>query len=139
MTRSARADWGLLVMRLGYSSLLFWLHGGPRLARAFNYIFLRQPWPFVSLVQDIGFPFPPVFAVLSALAESIAAVFVALGFYTRWAALMIAINMTVALYNETATGDPFELPALYCLSALVLVVTGAGLYSVDGYRPGRLK
>lgn len=139
MTRNAEIDWGLLVMRLGYSSLLIGLHGGARLVRAFDYVVLGQPWTFVNLVRNLGFPFPPLFAVLSALAESIAALFVALGLFTRWAALMIAIDMTVALYNETSKGDPFELPALYFLIALVLVVAGGGRYTVDRYRSGRAK
>jgi hypothetical protein len=34
--------------------------------------------------------------------------------------------MAVAFYNEAAKGDPFELPALYLLGALVLLVTGPG-------------
>lgn len=136
MTRNAEIDWGLLVMRLGYASLLIGLHGGARFLRAFNYVVLGQPWTFVSLVENIGLPFAPVFAVMSALAESIAALFVALGLFTRWAALLIVIDMTVALYNEISKGDPFELPSLYFLGALLFVIAGAGRYSIDGFRSG---
>jgi putative oxidoreductase len=85
----------------------------------------------VSLVGSLGFPYPAFFAVLSALAESIAALFVALGLYTRWAASIIAINMAVAMYNEVSGGDPFELPATYLLVAVALIITGGGAYSLD--------
>jgi uncharacterized membrane protein YphA (DoxX/SURF4 family) len=46
----------------------------------------------------------------------------------------MAINMTVAVYFEATGGDPFELPALYLLGALVLLVAGAGAFSLDGRR-----
>ena len=39
--------------------------------------------------------------------------------------------MAVAFYNEAGKGDPFELPALYLLLALVLVVAGPGALAVD--------
>ena len=34
--------------------------------------------------------------------------------------------MAVALYNEASKGDPFELPALYLVMALALLVAGPG-------------
>jgi uncharacterized membrane protein YphA (DoxX/SURF4 family) len=51
---------------------------------------------------------------------------VALGVLTRPAALFIAINMAVATASEAAKGDPWELPALYLLPALVILVAGPG-------------
>jgi putative oxidoreductase len=107
------------------------------LIRASSYLLLGEQWTFIGLVGGIGFPFPVVFALLSTAADSIGALLVGLGFLTRWAALVIAINMTVAVYFETTGGDPFELPALYLLGAVVLVVTGAGAYSLDAVRSTR--
>ena len=52
------------------------------------------------------------------------------GFWGRWAAAIVAINMGVAFYNEAAKGDPFELPGLYLLCALVLTVTGPGALAI---------
>jgi uncharacterized membrane protein YphA (DoxX/SURF4 family) len=134
MTTHSRADWGLLLLRVGLASLLIGLHGGPRLVRVFRYVLLGEPWTFVGLVEGLGLPFPLVFALLSTAADSIAAFFVGLGFLTRWASVMIAVNMTVAVYFETLGGDSPELPAVYLLGAAVLAVAGAGAYSVDAVR-----
>ena len=135
MTTHSRADLGLLLLRVGLASLLIGLHGGPRLVRAFGYVFNGDPWTFVGLVEGLGLPFPLMFALLSTAADSIAAFFVALGLLTRWASVMIAINMSVAVYFEMLGGDSPELPMLYLLGTLVLAVTGAGAYSMDAAHP----
>lgn len=126
MTRASATDVGLLILRIGLAALLIWLHGWNRLTQAVGYLFFGEPWTFVNFVGRIGFPYPVVFAVLSALAESLAALLVGVGVATRAAAGIVAINMTVALYNEATGGDPIELPALYLLIAVGLVFTGPG-------------
>jgi uncharacterized membrane protein YphA (DoxX/SURF4 family) len=137
MTRESRADWGLLLLRVGLASLLISLHGGPRLMRVFRYFLLGEPWTFVGLVEGLGLPFPLMFALLSTAADSIGALLVGLGFLTRGASVMIAINMTVAVYFEALGGDSPELPALYLLGAAVLAVGGPGACSVDAERAAR--
>ena len=137
MTAHSRTDWGLLLLRVGLAALLIGLHGGPRLVRVFRYVLLGEPWTFVGLVGGLGLPFPLMFALLSTAADSFAALLVGLGFLTRWASVMVAVNMTVAVYFETLGGDSPELPALYLLGAAVLAVGGAGAYSVDAARAAR--
>jgi putative oxidoreductase len=136
MTRFLETDWGLLVLRLGLASLLIGLHGWTRLIRAYDFVAHGQPWTFVSVVERLGFPLPAVFAVLSAMSESIAVLFLAFGLFTRTVAVVVAFNMAVAFYNEAAKGDPFELPALYLLGAAVLAITGPGRASLDWWRRG---
>ncbi|HVQ42424.1 MAG TPA: DoxX family protein [Vicinamibacterales bacterium] len=123
---------GLLVLRIGFASLLLGFHGWTRLGRAIGYVFYGQPWTFVDLVGRLGFPMPAVFAVLSATAESVGAVLVALGLFTRWGAALIAMNMAVALFNEASKGDPLELPALYFIGAVAILLLGPGSWSLDG-------
>ena len=136
MTRYTETDWGLLLLRLGFAALLIGLHGWTRFLRAFNFVVHGQAWTFVSVVERLGFPYPSVFAVLSALSESVAVVFVALGLFARPAAAVIAFNMSVAFYNEAAKGDSFELPGLYLLLAAVIIVAGPGR-AVVGAKPAR--
>ena len=88
-------------------------------------------------MEGLGLPFPLTFALLSTAADSFAAFLVGLGFLTRWAAAMIAINMAVAVYFETLGGDSPELPALYLLGAAALSVAGPGAHSVDAVRGRR--
>jgi putative oxidoreductase len=130
MRRYSEIDLGLLLLRLGFAALLIGFHGWTRLLRAFSFVVHHEAWPFVGVVQRLGFPYPSVFAVLSALSESVAVVFVAFGLYTRPACLVIAFNMTVAIHNEASRGDSVELPALYLLAAIILLVAGPGRISV---------
>jgi len=132
MNRKGTIDVGLLFFRVGLAALMFGLHGYARFFHAYHYVASRQPWTFVDVVARLGFPFPAFFAVVSALSESIPAMFIALGLYTRVAATVLAIDMVVAFYNEAHKGDPFELPALYLVGALTLVIVGAGKFSLDG-------
>ena len=65
---------------------------------------------------------------------------IALGLFTRPAAAVVAFNMAVAFYNEAVKGDPFELPALYLLLALALLVAGpGGLVPRAGPTAGRVR
>ena len=47
--------------------------------------------------------------------------------------------MAVAFYNEAGKGDPFELPALYLLIALVAAIAGPGAMSLDRILASRFK
>jgi uncharacterized membrane protein YphA (DoxX/SURF4 family) len=132
MARESRSDWGLLVLRLGYVSLLIWFHGWVRFFHAYHYAIQGQAWTFVGVVERLGFPRPGVFAVLSALSESVGAVLLGLGIVPRLASAIIAFNMAVAVYSEAGKGDPWELPALYLLGAVVLTITGPGAMTLGG-------
>jgi uncharacterized membrane protein YphA (DoxX/SURF4 family) len=129
-SRTSATDIGLLILRLGLAGLLLGFHGWARLVRAFGHVVLDEPWTFITLVERIGFPMAPLFAVLSALAESLGAMFVGAGLLTRFAASTILINMTVAVVFEAFNGDPIELPGLYLLIAVVLVVMGGGRLTI---------
>jgi uncharacterized membrane protein YphA (DoxX/SURF4 family) len=133
MQRVTHIDWGLLILRAGYAALLFVLHGHARLIRAYHYAAHGQSWTFVPVVAKLGFPRPGLFAVMSAVSESIGATLVGLGIYMRVSAAIIAVNMTVALYSEARKGDPYELPALYLLGAVSLVILGSGDIAFDRF------
>jgi putative oxidoreductase len=129
-------DFGLLFVRLGYAALLFGYHGWGRLLQVYNYAYLNQPWPFVGVVQKLGFPLPPAFALVSALSEAVGTILIALGIFTRPAAAMISISMAVATYSKVSKNESFELPALYLLGGIAIAAAGAGRFSLDSVAPG---
>ena len=134
MTRVSRTDLALLIFRLGIAALMLGFHGWTRLHRAIGYAFFDQPWTFVNVVDRLGFPAPGAFAILSALSESAGVLLLGVGLFTRPACAFVAINMAVALLNELFHGDPIELPGLYLLGAVTIMLLGPGQLSVDGLR-----
>jgi putative oxidoreductase len=127
-------DAALLLLRIAYAALLLAFHGASRFGRAADYVIHGESWPFVDVVTQLNFPMAPVFAVASALSESLGAAVIAAGLWTRPAAAIIALNMSVAIYNEARKGDSIELAALYLLGATWLLVVGPGKASLDRLR-----
>jgi len=86
---------------------------------------------------------PFIFAVAAILAESVGAVALIAGFFTRLAALAIAVDMAVAVYlvhwkfgffmnwMGSQKGEGFEFHILAIAIALALVIKGGGLWSID--------
>jgi len=115
---------GLLILRLGTAGLLFYGHGlgkvlhfGERLHRFSNPIGLG----------------PEVSFILVVFAEVVCSALLALGLWTRAAAIPIVIFSCVAVFAQH-WGDPFakkELPLLYGIPALTIALTGAGTFALD--------
>lgn len=93
---------------------------------------------FVGMLGGMGVPSPGAAAWLSGLAELGGGLLLALGLLTRPAALLIAINMAVAVVMAHA-GDPFarrELPLMFLAVALLYLLAGPGRYSADAALAG---
>ncbi|HEV3411766.1 MAG TPA: DoxX family protein [Puia sp.] len=72
--------------------------------------------------------------VLCIFAEVICAAFVTLGIFTRFAALVLVINFSVAAFMALK-GEPLghrELALMYLAVFIALTLMGPGKYSVDG-------
>jgi putative oxidoreductase len=135
MSISSRTlDLGLAVIRIGTFALLLVYHGWQKLLSAYGYVLHGHEWKFITGVGNLGFPAPALFAVCSALAESIGSLFLIVGFFTRYAAAFVAFNMAVAVYRHLTSDWKFELAALYLLVALAFVFLPSGRYSVDARR-----
>jgi putative oxidoreductase len=85
-------------------------------------------------VGHLGFPMPLLFAWAAALSEFLGGICVLIGLFTRWAALAIAIVMTVAvtkvhLHDGLIQG--YEYPLALLAIATAIVLTGAGPASLD--------
>jgi putative oxidoreductase len=124
------ADTGKLLLRLSLAGLLL-LHGISKIAGGAGSI--------VGLVEKAGLPGPLGYFVY--VGEVLAPLLLIVGLWTRAAAAVVAVNMAVAVYlvhrQELFTlsksgGWALELQGFYFLTALALVLLGAGRFSVGG-------
>ena len=119
------ASFGLLWMRL--------LMGIGIASHGYQKIFGGHLDHFAQGVAAMGFPVPMAFAWAAALSEFAGGICIALGLGTRIAAAAGFTTMSVAVFKHHAA-DPFkvkELALAYWTMAGALIMTGAGLYSID--------
>lgn len=113
----------ILVLRAG-AGLLILTHGWPKLLKVFNGDF--------AFADPIGIG-AGLSLVLAAFAEGICGFLVTLGLGTRFASIVLSINMFVVVFFAHAD-DPFstkEKGLLFLLLFVVLSLTGGGKYSLD--------
>ncbi len=88
---------------------------------------------FIEGVAKMGFPAPTVLGFLAAFAESIGAILLVVGLFTRPAAFLIAATMAGAALKVHA-GQGFaaqEMAWLYFFPAVFFLLKGAGKWSLD--------
>jgi putative oxidoreductase len=115
---------GLLILRLGTAGLLFYGHGLGKVVR------FRERLHTFSDPIGLG---PEVSFVLVVFAEVVCTALLALGLWTRFAAVPIVLFAIVAAFIHHGA-DPFpkkELPLLFGIPALTLALTGPGTFSLD--------
>lgn len=128
---------GVVMFPHGAQKLLGWFGGGSFTATMRGF--------------ESSFHIPTVFALLAILAESLGAVALIAGFFTRIAALAISVNMVVAVclvhlkngffmnWMGTGKGEGFEYHILAVAIGLALMIKGGGRWSLDGVIAKRLK
>ena len=126
-------DFGLLLLRLGAGLFMFIGHGWGKIVAG------PEQWEGLGGTMElIGITFlPVVWGFMAALAESVAAVLLAVGFLTRTAALLLIGTMGMAAFMHLSRGDGLfgqgsaEMALLYGFIFLTFFITGPGKYSVD--------
>nr|WP_321410511.1 DoxX family protein [uncultured Carboxylicivirga sp.] len=124
-----KTDLGILVLRLSVG-LLMLLHGIAKLVHGLDFI--------KGMLSGIGFPSFIAYGVL--VGEVIAPLAIIIGYRTRIASAIYAINCLVAIFMVHA-GDLFslndhggwgvELLGLYLFGAVALFFTGSGKYALS--------
>jgi putative oxidoreductase len=125
-----RDDQGKLLLRVVLAVLLLF-HGVSKLMGGIGFI--------TGMLEKAGLP--GVFGYAVYIGEVVAPLMILFGIYTRAAALVVAINMIVALLlvhtsqfftlNEQG-GWALELQGMYLGGAIAVALLGAGRYSVGG-------
>jgi uncharacterized membrane protein YphA (DoxX/SURF4 family) len=124
------SDLGKLVLRLTLGVLML-LHGVGKISSGAVAI--------LGLMTKMGLP--PVLGYLVYVGEVLAPLLLIVGLWTRPAALLVAINMVVAvLLVHTAQlgeftkngGWALELQGFYLFTAVAVALLGAGRFSVGG-------
>ena len=129
-SQSSSADTGRLVLRVVLGVLIL-LHGIAKLPGPPEFI--------VGMVTKAGLPSVLAYGVY--IGEILAPVLLILGVWTRLAAVVVAINMIVAvalvhvpeLFSMGKQGGyALELQALFLFTAVAVALLGAGRYSIGG-------
>ncbi|MEN3038419.1 MAG: DoxX family protein [Candidatus Kryptonium sp.] len=127
------ADISLLIIRV-ILGVIFIAHGYPKL-------FVFGVPGFAKFLSGLGVPLPEIFAVIVALVEFVGGIVLILGIFSRWAGLLIAINMIVATLlvkvkvgliapmDKPGTGAELDLALFAC--ALTILVFGPGSISIE--------
>jgi putative oxidoreductase len=125
---STLRSWGLMPLRLAVGAV-FLAHGGQKL-------FVFGLAGTADIMSKIGIPLATVAAAVVITVECLGGVAIVAGLMTRWAAALLAIDMTVAILAAriqggffTPYGYEFEMTLLGACITLALV--GAGGVSVD--------
>ncbi|NML13564.1 DoxX family protein [Azohydromonas caseinilytica] len=129
---SPTEDAGKLVLRVVLGVLIL-LHGISKL--------INGPGFIMGLLAKSGLPTALAYGVY--IGEVVAPLLLIAGLFTRAAALIVVINMLVALglvhmgqlgqLNKTG-GWELELQGMYLFGALAVALLGAGRYSLGGLR-----
>ena len=121
---------GLLALRAGAGISLAVQHGWAKMADAIG-LYHGHAWGFVEFIRSLGFPAPVFFAVSAMLSESVCAVLVACGFFTRIAAAAVTFTMAVAIFADLKERSSIEAAWQYAICFAAISLTGPGAYSFD--------
>ncbi len=122
-------NYGLLVLRIGIAWLMITNHGWDKITGG------SERWAGIGEfgMKHLGITFLPVFwGFMAAFSESIGALLIGLGFFTRIAAGLLMITMLVGanMHITTGKGSP-EMALAYACICAVFVIGGAGDFSLD--------
>lgn len=115
----------LLLLRIAIGAIFIY-HGYPKLTHA-------AQW--VGNFDRMGFP--GYVAYVAGVLETFGGAVLIAGVFTRIAALLLAIEMAVAvlkvhgLISNPANVHNYEFPLTLCVSAFVLATVGPGMFSID--------
>ncbi len=139
MSDSTRMGWGIAALRF-IVGVVFLVHGSQKL---FVYGFSGV----AGFFGHAGIPVPAVSAVVVTLVEFLGGLALITGLFTRWAAILLAINMAVAVlavhakHGFFASAGGYEYPLTLLVANISLALAGPGAFALDNAlkKPGELQ
>lgn len=125
-------DFAPLLIRLMLGAA-FVVHGYPKLFGR------ERRQGFAEWLESLGLKPGKLWAFLSGGGEFFGGIALIFGLYTQVAAILIAINMLVAMWKAKwgqvgfAADGGWEIDLAYLVMALSLLLSGAGVWSLDSY------
>jgi putative oxidoreductase len=136
-------QWAPLFLRLAIGTGCI-VHGWAKLSRG--------PATFGKLLLQIGVPFSHVMAWITSLTELFGGLAILLGAFVSITAIPLIVTMLVAMFTIQINygfssvktigltpqgpvfGPPgYEINLLYIAGLIALIITGAGVFSIDGW------
>src|SRR5699024_3575964 len=116
---------GLLILRVGLGLTMLLHHGLGKFVQLFS-------GEEIKFADPIGIGVIASF-ILVTFAEFLCALAVTLGAWTRWAAMVLTINMAVIvfIYHGADSFDSKQLQTLFLVGVAVLVFLGSVRYTLD--------
>jgi putative oxidoreductase len=124
LDQDTKGSLGLLVGRLMFGPIMAFAHGMGK---------VPPPQGLIDAVTAMGLPLPGFMAWAAGLAEFVGGLMIAVGLFTRPAAVLWLVTMAVAAFVAHGA-DPFqkkELALLYLSFAVVVLALGGGKFSLD--------
>jgi len=118
---------GLTILRVAVG-VVFLMHGAQKFNMGFGHV--------AGFLASLGIPAPATAAVVLTLVEFFGGLALVLGLFTRWAALLLAFDMAVAilrvhLKNGFFVPQGIELVLTLLAANLTLLLAGGGSVSLD--------
>ncbi|HUL15340.1 MAG TPA: DoxX family protein [Terriglobales bacterium] len=115
----------LLLLRVALG-IIFLTHGYPKLA--------KNSAPLQAFFVQHGLP--SYFVYVSGVLETFGGALLIIGLFTRWASLLLAIEMAVAIWKVHSGGGIlavhiYEFPLSLAVACFAVAAIGAGMVSVD--------
>ena len=122
-------DLRLLILRVLPSYFMFYNHGLSKISspdkwQKYGNLLTKYFYEYLDFIN-------PFFGFMASFSESICALLVLLGFFTRIASGLLSFTMlTAALHHITGTGSP-ENALIYFSIFIFLTLSGPGKYSLE--------
>ena len=121
-------DIGIFILRIFTGYLMLKNHGLSKITSG------TARWEKLghALTDMIGIDsFHVFFGFLASLAESMGAILISIGLFTRVSSFLLFFTMMVASLKHFLKGDFSELAFIYAVICIVFIITGSGKYGLD--------